>query len=287
MTLCKILVPIRGDGKGEAVLEHAVSVAGAFGAHIEALHCQPQSADMMPYGVVVPSFLRDQIEQSMSAVGTSEQDRIHALFDGFAERHGLSVVEAGTVPPSDRVSLGWRQARGRQADLLGPFGRLCDLIAVPRPDHEQNLGFNTLYAALMNTGRPVMMCPDGAPKRPVLEHLAIAWNGSIEASRAVALGIDLVQKAGQVTILTAGGAPDGADAADLIAYLAVRGVKAGHRPLKGSGDIGARLLSGAAEAGASALLMGAYSHSRGRESLFGGVSQHIVDHARLPTVLVH
>jgi len=33
--------------------------------------------------------------------------------------------------------------------------------------------------------------------------------------------------------------------------------------------------------------MGAYSHSRGRESLFGGVSQHVVDHAQLPVLLVH
>jgi len=196
-------------------------------------------------------------------------------------------VAQARLPPRDRISLGWREARGRQADLLAVHGRLADLIAVPRPDHASNLGFNTLYSALMQTGRPVMMCPDRAPRGPLPGHVAIAWNGSTEAARAVGLGADLLSCADRVTVLTAGATPRAATAEALIEYLAVRGVTAGFRALKDSGDPGAALLSGAAEEGASLLLMGAYSHSRGRESLFGGVSQHVVDHADLPVVMVH
>lgn len=286
MTISKILVPVRGDGKGETVLEHAVALARLFAAHIETLYCQAQTADVIPYGVVVPRFLRKQIESSMNEVGQSESERMRALFDDFGRRHGLTVVGTDAVPPAGEVSLRWRTALGRQADLLGLHGRLSDLIAVPRPDHEQNLGFNTLHAALMYTGRPVMMCADTPPERPLLEHVAIAWNGSTEASRAVALGMDLVQKADRVTVMTAGETPEAASAADLVAYLAVRGVEA-ERRLLAPGDPGQRLLATASELGATLMLMGAYSHSRGRESLFGGVTQHIVDEAKLPTVLVH
>lgn len=287
MTVAKILVPVRGDGKGEAVLEHAIAIARSFDAHVETLYCRAASRDMLPYGVVVPHFLREQIEQSMDSVAEGEEARMHALFDDLAARSGVEVVARDRVPPRDRVSLGWREAEGRQADLLAVHGRLADLIAVPRPDHASNLGFNTLYSALMQTGRPVMMCPDHVPRGPLPGHLAIAWNGSTEAARAIGLGADLVSRADRVTVLTAGATPRAATAEALIEYLAVRGVRAAFRQLKEGGEPGAALLAGAEEVGADLLLMGAYSHSRGRESLFGGVSQHVVDHAELPVVMVH
>lgn len=288
MTLAKILVPIRGDGKGEGVLAHAVALARSFGSHVEALYCQPSEGDLMPYGVVVPRFLRDQIRNSLDSVAEGEAGRMRELFDRVAARYGLEVVGADTLPPRDRVSLGWRQAAGRQADLLGLHGRLADVVAVPRPDHEANLGFNTLYAALMTTGRPVLMCPGGMPAGELPGHVAIAWNGSQEAARAVALGAGLLGRASRVTILTAGETPPGLSAEALAAYLAVHGAEtAEHVALPARGELGARLLDGAAKEGADMLLMGAYSHSRGRESLFGGVSQHVVDHAELPVLMVH
>jgi nucleotide-binding universal stress UspA family protein len=287
MTIAKILVPIRGDGKGEAVLDHAIALGRGFNAHVEALYCRAAAEDMLPYGVVVPRMLRDQIRQSMKSVASGESEHLRGLFDGVAQRHGLEVVGNGTVPPRDRPTLGWATAEGRQADLLGVHGRLTDLIAVPRPDHEANLGFNTLYAALMNTGRPVLMCPPRAPETALPGHIAIAWNGSTEAARAVALGTDLLQEASAVTILTSGKLPKGASAEELVGYLAVRGITATHAALPPGGDVGQTILDGATARGADMLLMGAYSHSRGRESLFGGVSQHIVDHADLPVVLVH
>lgn len=287
MTIAKILVPLRGDGRGEGVIGHAVALARPFNAHIEAIYCRTQKEDLMPYGVAVPRFLREQIETSIAAVSDGEETHMHSLFDEFVKTHGLSSVPLDDVPPRDRTTLSWRESHGRQADVLAVRGRLADLVAVARPDKAANLGFNTLYSALMQTGRPVLMCPPAPAADAPLAHVAIAWNGSTEAARAVALGIDLILAAGNVSVLTVGEAPDGARAEDLIGYLAVRGVAAEHHPCKAKGDVGNALLSGASEVGASLLLMGAYSHSRGRESLFGGASQHVTDNAGLPVVLVH
>jgi hypothetical protein len=36
----KILVPVRGDGKGDNVLAHAAALARGFNAHIEITHCR-------------------------------------------------------------------------------------------------------------------------------------------------------------------------------------------------------------------------------------------------------
>jgi len=287
MTIAKILVPIRGDGKGEQVLEHAMAMARRFDAHIEAVHCRARPRDVMPYGVAVPGFLREQIERSMSDVATGEEERLRGLFDSFAARHAIEVVPGNRIPPPDRPTISWHQETGRQADIVGRRGRLADLIALSKPDRERNLGANSLYSALMETGRPVLMCPDRPDPGEPLGHLALAWNGSAEISRAIALGADLLQKAKRVTVLTAGETPAGLSADDLRSYLAVRGVEAGHHALPEAGGVGSALLEGARAVGADLLLMGAYSHSRGRESLLGGASQHVVDHATLPVLMVH
>ena len=62
MTIRRILVPVRGDGKGEGVLDHAVSLARRFKAHVDVLHCRPRPEDMLPFGVSVPAMLRKAVE---------------------------------------------------------------------------------------------------------------------------------------------------------------------------------------------------------------------------------
>ena len=52
-------------------------------------------------------------------------------------------------------------------------------------------------------------------------------------------------------------------------------------------QVGDALLDGARKAGADVLLMGAFGQSRGRELVFGGVTQYIIDTARMPVIFVH
>lgn len=287
MTIAKILVPIRGDGKGEGVLEHAIAVGRRFSAHIECVYCRAPAEQMVPFGVTVPRAIAEQIRQSMEQVATGEEEHVHALFDRYSKGRGLEVVPMSETPPRDRLTLGWREERGLQADIMAMRGRLADLVVVAQPEKRTRLGVNTLHSALMNTGRPVLMCPPGGVAGDPLGHVAIAWNGSTEVARAVALGLDLIQAAERVTILSAGDTPHGASVDDLRGYLATRGIGSERLDLAPRDPIGETLLSGAAKAGASLLLMGAYSHSRGREALLGGASQEVVDAATLPVVMVH
>ena len=57
-------------------------------------------------------------------------------------------------------------------------------------------------------------------------------------------------------------------------------------PVRGDGK-GENVLAAAAAAGADLLVMGAYSHSREHESVFGGATQHVVDRTGMPVVMVH
>lgn len=281
----KILVPIRADGKGETVLGYAAAVAQRLSAHVVATHCRPRLEDLSPYGVPVPAFLRQQFSDAAANLAGEEEKRLRKDFERQAERYGLRVTER---PEGGGPSVSWIEAEGRQIDVIKRQGRLADLIVVAKPDRDRNLGANTLKSALFSTGRPVLMCPPGSTPETLGARLAIAWNGSVEAARAVALTMDLILQADAVTVLTAGREEiHGATAADLIDYLAIRGVSARVDNFAAKGAIGRALLKRSAEVEADVLIMGAYSDSHERETIFGGNTQVVVDTAANPVILVH
>ena len=286
MPVKKILVPVRGDGKGENVLAHAAAIARHHHAHVEVLHCRQRPADMIPYGVVVPSALREQIKRQAAELANTEEAALVRSFEELLPRLGLTRTDG--TNGHDGATASWHEEEGKMADVIRPWGRLADLIVVAKPDRDRNLGTNTLRAALYHAGRPVLMVPPGrAPPAELCRRLAIAWNGSMEASRAVALSLDLLREAEMVTVLDGGARHKASSGAELQRYLAFNGVASEIRAIKAGDEPGKVILREAAAAGADTLVMGAYSHSREHETVFGGATQHVVDHAAMPVVMVH
>ncbi len=287
MSIAKILVPVRGDGKGENVLAHAAAIARRHNAHIEAVHCRARPPAMIPHGGAVPPALREQLEAQVVELANAEEASLQERFRARLARLGLELIESG-IPPRDRPSAGWCEEQGKQMDVIKRHGRLADLVAVAKPDRDRNLGVNTLKAALFSTGRPVLVCPPAETAPEVLgERIAIAWNGSAEASRAVALALPLIQAADEIIVLDGGTGNHGAGGDEFMRYLEIRGVKARREPISGGDNPGRAILAAAAAAGADLLVMGAYSHSREHESVFGGATQYVVDQTGMPVVMVH
>jgi nucleotide-binding universal stress UspA family protein len=284
MTIHTITLPVRGDGKGNNVLAHAAVLAKRFNAHVTVLHCRPRPTDLMPYGVPIPGFMRDQIKASASQLADEEEKTLRKEFTDLIAAMGLVERAAGGGVPS----AAWQEAPGRQIDVLKHYGRLADLIMVSKPDRDRNLGANTLRSALFASGRPVLMCPPRVGVPTTLgERIAIGWNGSIEASRAVGLSMGLIESASEVTILSAGEEVHGATCEDLVAMLALRGIVARIERFEIRGSIGDQLLDHAQKSGADMLIMGAYGDSHERETVLGGNTQAVVDRATMPVVLVH
>ena len=203
-------------------------------------------------------------------------------------RHGRTEAERAEAP-GDAVSVSWSEEVGVQANIVSRLGKLCDLVTVARPEKQSGVGYNTLEAALLETGRPVLLCPDMPVVSSVPDRIAIAWNGSTEAVRAVALALPVIAAASSVTILSAGSDLQMAGE-DLARYLATHGIEANSQWIgaaTGQHDIGRALLDAAHESGTDSLLMGAYGTSRGRALFFGGVTGHVIDHADMPVLLAH
>ena len=281
----KILVPVRGDGKGDNVLAHAAALARRFKAHVEITHCRARAEDLLPYGVPIPAFMKKQIFDQAGRLADQEEAALRTELQVLAETLRLDLSGA---PGSQSPTASWVEEQGRQVEVIRRHGRLADVICVAKPDVDRNLGANTLKAALFHTGRPVMMCPPAEAAPETLgAHVSIAWNGSTHAARAVALTLGLIEGADEVTILTAGEEIHGAKAEDLVDYLAIRDIPATIRRFKASRNVGSELLRQSVAAGADLMIMGAYSESHERETLLGGNTQRVVDTATSPVVMVH
>jgi len=279
-------MPVRGDGKGDNVFSHAAVAARRYSSQIIVTHCRARAEDLMPYGVPLPAAMKKLLLSQTGLVADQVEEGLRAEVQELAAGFGIPMSEGGATVAGPSVS--WVEQQGRQVDVIKRHGRLADLICVAKPDVDRNLGANTLKAALFNTGRPVMMCPPrDAPPETLCARVSVAWNGSVEASRAVALTLGILERADRVDILTSGPEVDGVGAEALVDYLAARGIDADIRRLGAKKRIGLALLETSRELGADTMIMGAYGHSHERETVFGGNTQQIVDTSSMPVILVH
>ena len=282
----KILVPVRGDGKGDNVFAHAVALARRSGAHIQVTHCRSRPEDMIPYGVAVSPVLKEQIiEQSVNLLNKQEQGLREEIL-ALAKANGAILAEPSD---DDNVTVSFIEEEGRQIEVIRHHGLLSDMTAVAQPDLDRNIGTNTLQAALFSTGRPVMMCPEAKSKIPenLGQNVAVAWDGSVESSRAVMQTLSLLKAAEQVTIITNTTDTIKVSPEELSEFLAMHGVQANISIISKTADISRSILDQATAIGADMLVLGAYGNSKNLERVAGGVTQDVIDHATLPVVFVN
>lgn len=134
---------------------------------------------------------------------------------------------------------------------------------------------------------PVLALPEEGGLFDLAGPALVAWNGSAEAATALRAAVPLL--AGRdVTLLRIGAQqgqfPDTAAAK----YLARHGVRAELREQAASSlSTGQDLEAAAFDMGAALLVMGAFGRGRLRETLFGGVTRHLLNAARVPLLLAH
>jgi len=284
------MVPVRGDGKGEGLIDHALSLAATTGAHIDVVHSHSQPTDMLPYGTLMMTpAMKKSILEAATATAAGEEDHLKKIFDKYCQDHDLLVTE-NPVAASDRISISWSEQIGAQANVVSMRGRLADLIIVAKPEQDTNLGVNTLEAALLETGKLVMMVPH-VHNGEMGKHVAIAWNGDSRAARTVTLGLCILKNAEKVSVISAEkGGSDRLSGLELIDYLAWHGITAEVEKFEtsrsGSGA-GHAILDRVHALGADSLMMGGYGHSRRRELILGGVTQHVIEHSDLPVFMAH
>jgi len=145
----------------------------------------------------------------------------------------------------------------------------------------------------MQTGRPLLIVPDGANWLD-LRTVLVAWKDTSEARRAVADSLPLLRQARNIVVAElpeADGERSAAEArvGDVVAWLARHGLIASARvPERSEGaDARQQLEDIANDLGAGLIVAGAYGHSRFRELVLGGMTQHLVTQSVRCVLLSH
>ena len=281
MSMKTILVPMEKHDGMQSVLETALLLARRYDSYIEGLPLRWATVDFA-LGDIVVAFPVEQYKQEMAA----EAQRARQTFETFMQIRGLPRSTERTTS----LSFGWLNEPLEGETFVGTYGRAFDVIVMNRPDANSPVLYHrALESGLFESGRPMLLAPPSPPER-IGTNVLIAWNGSTEQARAVALAMPLLERAERVTVLTVTGGTGvlGPSADQMIRYLKRNGIPAEPLTVGLDGKNTGEAILGAAQTLACDLLIkGAFTQSRLRQMVFGGATQHMMATATLPVLLAH
>jgi nucleotide-binding universal stress UspA family protein len=285
MAFKDILVHLDASPRADTWLEVAATLAAKHAAHLTGLFV----VDLPPPDVFTgfPSAFMD-VQRA--------EDVVERLRDN--RRDEAASVEAKFTDRLRRDGLAgeWRVVDGETGEVLALHGRYADLTVLGQPNPElveQGRAPDFSIAALMASGRPILLLPFAGSFSTLCCNVLVGWNATREAARAVNDAMPLLLAADKVTVLSINpkrgiGGDGDVPAADIALHLARHGIKAeaAHTIVSDIGE-GDALLSYAADIGADLLVCGMYGHSRLHELAFGGVTRSLLSEMTLPVFMVH
>lgn len=277
-----LLVPFFDDDPAQTALDYAANIAKRFSGHIEGLFVvrPPQVID--GEGMAMMASYVTQLEEE----GERLAERAKARFETSLATHGIDMAPLGT--DSGTATASWREFEGLEGQVLGDYGRVFDLIVIGRGFGYPWSDWDAMCeAALFECGRPVLVTPQDSGD--IGEHAAIAWNGSTETARTIALSMPILLQSKQLTVIAIEGwSVPGPDGEQMVKHLLRNGIQTSLRNATLDGRTpGQTICAEAIDAGADLLIKGAYTQSRLRQLVFGGATRHILYESKLPVILAH
>ncbi len=279
-TLKDIFVPLLNSPGDGAAMEAAIALASAHGAHLAALVTMENPMPMITDWGMVPAdvdqTLRDNAHAEAAALAASARARL--------AREAIS----SEVRVADALLL-WSE------ETAALHARHADLSVLGRSDGDDGrprfpLNFKAL---LLNSGRPVLLVPQGAKFQAAPRHVAVAWKPTPESSRALHDALPLFARGARVDVVmvdpvVSEGRHGEQPGADIAQHLARHGFDAHVIALPRAGkSTGACLLAQVRESGTDWLVMGGYGHARLREWVLGGCTRDVSAGATTPVLFSH
>ena len=275
MTYATVMVSLALDQANEARLEAAGEIAERFESGIVGI----ASAQFSP-----PLYY---------SLGEQAQNLIDQGEAAIKKRISELEVQFREATKNRARHVEWRSAIDFPARYIVQEARCADIVV----SGGQAKNFSDPFALaspkdlVMQAGRPLFIAPDNVSWLD-LRSVLVAWKDTLEARRAIADSLPMLRKAKEVTVAEIVEAGDSRPAAvsrvrDVVAWLSRHGVSAAELVPERSGDVIAQLDGIAADVAAGVVVAGAYGHSRFRELILGGMTEHLITQSRRCVLLSH
>jgi nucleotide-binding universal stress UspA family protein len=267
-----ILLHVQDDAGFAGRTEIALDLARATGGHISCVHATSPQA-YVGFDGFGAMFMMEEVMK-------------------VAEEHDAKMRAATEkLFANEDVSWDYRQVMSEVSGALIGESYLNDLIIMGRPlvAKDRPLAIPQIGDVLMHARIPVLVVPENKNTLDFRNVAMVAWNGSREAADALRQAVPLLALAKAVHVVTVEDERENLfPVTDASEYLSRHGISSELHDRKASKQmVEAELDRCAVELGADYLVMGAYSHSRAREYVFGGVTRYMLHEATLPVLLAH
>jgi nucleotide-binding universal stress UspA family protein len=231
-----------------------------------------------------PPFMPSALGEGAAYAGP---EIMQAQQDANAARSTRLRETFAKVTSAAKVPCLFVTEEGSPGEVVAGYARVADLTIVGQSHGEglEAIAMEHAEEIVVGAGGPVLVLPRSVPvSRDFARSWLVAWDGGKEAARALAFALPFLQEADRVVLVAAGEEYHAsADAAGQ--RLSAHGVKVEMEKLdEPEGSIGELLLAIASTKQCTAMVMGAYGHSRFRELIMGGATITIVRDAPIPVL---
>jgi nucleotide-binding universal stress UspA family protein len=264
----KSILTMAWTGDDPAAFDLAAKIAHGFGARLVGL--EPPS-----YGVMSMAWA----DAGMGApIGGG-------LAEDAEERQRVAAVKQAFDDRAKGLASEWRSADDSGPTAIGTIGRAYDLIVLPQPGALPKMPESVFETALFDSGRPVLVVPPGF-EGMVGKRILFAWNGSTESARAISLAMPVLAGAEAIEVFSVEGAMvPGPSSSEIAESLRSHGLNVTSQHVKpGAKSAGQTIIDRARELGADLIVKGAYTQSRLRQMIFGGVTRDLILTSPLPVL---
>jgi len=264
-----VLLLVHDDSGQEARFQAALDATRALGGHLTCVHATEIAA------VVGDAF---GMSGAVTVLGAEQE----------AESVNRAAIERRLA--REDVPYDFVEIAGDLDACIEETSRLTDLIVVNSEMAQlfQPNIYRLVERLVVKSDKAILSVATEWGFRPA-DPVLVAWDGSGPASAAVRAAVPLLTLSESVTLYQIDGGALADEAEDAASYLSRHGIYAkvvrDHAP--GSDFIEPLLLSKMESGRFGWAVMGAFSKSRFRESLFGGTTKRMLKEAPIPLLIAH
>ena len=284
MTMIKsMMLPFNNVLPTAVAINTARILGRQFESYIEGAFCRQLLPVIAGEGITLPGDYLAALEEE----GRRQSEEARDVF--FQLIGEADIPEADLEEVTVGLRAGWTEMVGTGTGGLAEYARLFDVSIIARPDDEVAVEWkSTIEALLFESGRPILLVGDEVPS-VVGDRVVVAWNGSVEAARSVAMSEALLLNSSEVVVVTVAGATvPGPSAKQVVAQMCARNIPARAETIeRGEATVGGAFLDYVEDFDADLLIKSAFTQSRFRQWVFGGATKEIISTASIPVFMCH